>query len=251
MTLSDDLNFAEQGAGSEEGASQSIVAFGITFTPLIIGGIVGVLGIIGSVVMVLNLIMPALDNFNQQKAKNSDLESEITQKKIQASQLNKIQAELENAKQQQVQVLGLFADEKSIETLLLDINRLIEEVNTNSTPIYTRAKLEKYTPASEKPEIITDSSYGVLVNNKLKRLRFNIEIEGTFAETQTIMQKIERLTPLLIIKNYESKAIAFGTGFVKTVPKGISFIKTSCQLEALMPLTPEETASMAKTPPKK
>jgi type IV pilus assembly protein PilO len=251
MTLSDDLNFAEQGAGSEEEASQSIVAFGITFTPLIIGGILGVLGIISSVAMVVYLIMPALDTFHQQEAKNSDLESQITQKNIQAAQLNKAQAELEKVKQQQVQVLGLFANEKSIETLLLDINRLIEEVNTKNTPPDATAKLEKYTPASEKPEIITDSSYGVLVNNKLKRLRFNITIKGTFAETETIMQKIERLTPLLIIKNYESKLTAVGTGVNKKIPKGSSWIETSCQLEALMPLTPEETASMAKIPPKK
>ena len=193
MTLSDDLNFAEQGAGSEEGASQSIVAFGITFTPLIIGGILGVLGIIGSAAMVFNLIMPAWDNLNQQNTKNSDLESQITQKNIQASQLNKVQVEREKVEQQRKQVLALFADEKSIETLLLDINRLIEDVNTNSTPIYTRAKLEKYTPASEKPEIITDSSYGVLVNNKLKRLRFNITIKGTFAETETIRLRSRRV----------------------------------------------------------
>lgn len=82
MTLSDDLNFGEQG-GFDEATPASPVLFGIAFTPKIIGTIVGVIGLAGAGYILLNLLMPALESYQQQQAKSSELQGQVEQKKSQ------------------------------------------------------------------------------------------------------------------------------------------------------------------------
>jgi type IV pilus assembly protein PilO len=139
-----------------------------------------------------------------------------------------------------------------LHTLLIDTNRLVELRNTPVALSPVKAKLRRFIPVGDKPEIINDGSFGELVNNKLKRSTFNVEVVGTFEQTQSIMRNIELLQPLLIVKNYESKLdsspvieIRDSSGR-RTTLSGPRQISTSFQLQALMPLTAEEAANAAK-----
>jgi type IV pilus assembly protein PilO len=118
-----------------------------------------------------------------------------------------------------------------------------------------RAKLDKFVPVSQKPEPVTDGSLGLQVNDKLKRSSINAEITGTYEQTQSIIRNIERLQPLLIVKDYQSSlAPAEAISPLDKTPKpiGPAAIKTLFQLQVLMPLSPEEiAAAAAKAPPKK
>ncbi|MCX7596450.1 MAG: type II secretion system protein M [Fischerella sp.] len=246
MTLSEDLNFVEVGKLEEGGFSTYPVAFGITFTPKIIGILVGVLGFSGALYMLLNLVVPAWDTFQQQQAKQSELQGQIDQKKATIKQMDKVKQELADVKQQQTQVLGLFANEKTLDTLLLDLNRLVEAGNSKIPANAVRAKLRKFVPVSDKAEPITDGSLGPQLDGKLKRKSVNIEIIGTYEQTQSILRNIERLQPLLIVRDYQSTlapepAPEPGKTLVRIGPAPIS---TSFQLQALMPLTPEEIAAV-------
>ncbi|RUR72967.1 pilus assembly protein PilO [Chlorogloeopsis fritschii PCC 9212] len=252
MTLSEDLNFIDAGE-LDEGASGFPVVFGITFTPKIIGILVGVLGIAGALFMVMNLVMPAWESFQQQQSKQNDLQGQVEQKKSTIKQMDKVKQEQNEAKQQQIQLLSLFADEKTLDTLLIDLNRLIEAGNGKLAFNAVRAKLRKFTPAPNKPEPITDSSLGPGVNGKLKRSSITIDIVGTYEQTQSILRNIERLQPLLIVKDYQSSlapepAPEKGKPLSRIGPAPIS---TSFQLQALMPLNPDEVAAAAKAAAKK
>ncbi|NJL11025.1 MAG: pilus assembly protein PilO [Calothrix sp. SM1_7_51] len=241
MTFSDDLSFNEQ-SGEFESAPSYPVAFGITFTPKIIGILIGVAGIGVALYIILNMLMPAWDNFQQKETKRNDLQGQIDQKKASINQIGKVKQELADAKQQQIQVLSLFANEKTLNTLLLDLNRLVEAGNTQIASNGVRAKLRKFSP--------TDSSYGALVNNKLKRSITNIEINGTYEQTQAILRNIERLQPLLIVKDYKSVLQPPETPPPGVRPRlGPAAITSSFQLQALMPLSPEEIAANAAAPP--
>ncbi|MBF2009335.1 MAG: pilus assembly protein PilO [Chlorogloeopsis fritschii C42_A2020_084] len=252
MTLSEDLNFIEAGE-LEDGASGSPVIFGITLTPKIIGIVVGVLGIAGALFMVLNLAMPAWESFQQQQAKQTTLQTEVEQKKSTIKQMGKVKQEQAEAKQQQIQVLALFANEKTLDTLLIDLNRLIEAGNGKLPFDAVRAKLRKFTPAANKSEPITDNSLGAGVNGKLKRTSISIDIIGTYEQTQSILRNIERLQPLLIVKEYQSSLAPEPTPEKDKVVRriGPAPISTSFQLQALMPLNPEEIAAAAKAAAKK
>jgi type IV pilus assembly protein PilO len=195
-----------------------------------------------------NLVMPAWDTFQQQQAKIQDLEGQIQQKNDSIQQIGKVKEELAQAKQQQIQVLSLFANEKTLDTLLLDLNRLVESGNAQIPANAVKAKLKKFAPSGQKPEPITDGSLGPLVNGKLKRSTINIEIQGTYEQTQSIFRNIERLQPLLLVKDYQSTLAsepAFEPG--KSVRRiGPAPITTSFVLQALMPLNAEEVAAAAK-----
>jgi len=258
MTLSDELNFPDKGTEIQDSAPGTVL-FGVTLTPPIIGGIVGVLGVLGAGYMLLNMVMPAWDSYQQQQTKRDQLQTEVEQKKSQAQQVGKAEADLAKAKEQQKQVLALFADEKSLDTLLLDTSRLIDSSNGQAIGNAIKAKMKKFVPVSEKPEVVADSSFGAEVNNKLKRSTINVEIEGNFEQTQSIIRNIERLQPLLLVKNYDSKLSEPEMSGDKDNPVqiGMGKLTTTFVLEALMPLTAEEaTALAAKTaaanaPPKK
>jgi type IV pilus assembly protein PilO len=254
MTLSDDLNFAEQGGEFNSETPASPVVFGIAFTPKIIGILVGVVGLAAAGYIFLNLLMPALESYQQQQAKSSELQGQIDQKKANIKQIDKVKDELAQAKQQKIQVLGLFANEKSLDTLLLDMNRLIESGNTPTSINAVRAKLKKFVPVSQKPEPIIDGSLGLQVDGKLKRSIISAEITGTYEQTQSIIRNIERLQPLLIVKDYQSSLapVESRSPTDKTpVQVGPAAIDTSFQLQVLMPLSPEEIAAAAKNAPKK
>ena len=244
MTYSDDLNFSNQGTEIQDSGP---VVFGITLTPTIIGGVVGFLGVAGAGYMLFNMVIPAWDNYYQLQAKREQLQTEITQKKTQAQQIGKVEADLSTSKQQQKQVLALFANEKSLDTLLLDTSRLIDSSNSKAFGNAIRAKLKRFVPVSEKPVLIEDGSFGAEVNNKLKRSIVNVDIEGDFEQTQSIMRNIERLQPLLLVKNYDSKLTPPEMSDDKDNPVqiGIGKLTTTFTLEALMPLTSEESADLA------
>ncbi|MEH2348354.1 MAG: pilus assembly protein PilO [Nostoc sp.] len=255
MTLSDDLNFAEHGGDFNSETPAHPVVFGITFTPKIIGILVGVIGLAGAGYILLNLLMPALESYQQQQAKSSELQGQIEQKKANIKQIDKVKQELAQAKQQKVQVLGLFANEKSLDTLLLDLNRLIESGNTPTSVNAVRAKLKRFVPVSQKPEPITDGTLGLQVDGKLERSSINAEITGTYEQTQSIIRNIERLQPLLIVKDYQATLapVESRSPLDKTpVQVGPAAINTSFQLQVLMPLSAEEiAAAAAKAAPKK
>ncbi len=255
MTLSEDLNFVEQDGELEAASSAYPVIFGRTLTPQIIGIAVGVVGLLGAGYMLLNLILPAWDTYQQQQSKQNDLQGQIEQKKATIKQIDKVKAELTLSQQQQLQVLALFAKENTLDTLLLDMNRLVESGNAQLPASAVRGKLKKFVPVAGKPEVITDGSLGTQINGKLKRKSINMEIVGTYEQTQSILRNIERLQPLLIVKDYQSTLApepAAQSG--KVLPRvGPAAITTSFQLQALMPLSQEELAATAKaaTPPKK
>jgi type IV pilus assembly protein PilO len=247
MTVSEDFNFVEQGGDFEE--SGFPVVFGITFTPKITGIVVGVLGIAGAAYMLLNLVMPAWEKFQQQQNKVSEVQGQIDQKKASIQQIDKVKGELAAAKQQKIQVLGLFSDAKTLDTLLLDLNRVVESGNSQAGTRLVRSQLKNFTPVNQKPEIIKDTSYGPLVTGKLKQSTITMDIEGTFEQTQSILRNIERLQPLLIVKNYRST----GSNTVTEEMEKLGLIppptlNTSFQLQVLMPLSPEEFAA-ANQPP--
>ncbi|NJM68722.1 MAG: pilus assembly protein PilO [Scytonema sp. RU_4_4] len=245
MTLGDDFNFVEDTEFHTTFSSQPVV-FGITLTPKVSGIILGVLGIAGAAYIAMNFVFPLLDSIQQQETKQNELQQAIDQKKSYIKQIDKVQQEQALAKQQQLQVLALFANEKTLDTLLLDLNRLVESSNTQILKNAVRAKLKKYVP-SGKAEPITDGSFGSLVNGKLKRSSINIEILGTYEQTQSIFRNIERLQPLLIVRDYQSSLSPESVTqqdkvLVRRV--GPTLISTSFQLQALMPLSQEEIAAV-------
>ena len=269
MTVSEDFIPVED--GQFEATPTYPTVFGVTFTPVVSGAIIGALGLAGALYMLLNLVMPAWDKYKDLQSTRDQKQAQIEQKKANIARINKVRADLAQAKKQQEDVLALFANDRTLDTLLLDVNRVIEADNSklkqdelqefsllaqNSNSSLKgkdlRARLKKYEPvaATSTGDIVTDSSLGQAVNGKLKRKEVNVEFEGTFAQTQSILRNIERLQPLLLVKDYQSKldlSLFFFNPqgqITRTIP---SKIDTSFQLQALVPVSQDEAAKAAST----
>ena len=121
MTLSDEfISFEDDGGAAPTYPS----AFGITFTPPIIGILLAVAGLVGAAYLVVSLVMPALQRYQELTDSQNQKQALVEQKAASLQQKEQVQAQLVQAKQQNTQVLALFANEQTLDTLLLDLNRL-------------------------------------------------------------------------------------------------------------------------------
>jgi len=102
-------------------------------------------------------------------------------------------------------VLALFADEDSLETLLLDINERIKSANAGVTDEARLAVLSRFDVNQDASGIVQDGSLGPAVDGRLERLVYNLEMEGSYAQTQSILRSIERLQPLLVVEDFRTE----------------------------------------------
>ncbi|MGQ9869413.1 hypothetical protein [Leptodesmis sp.] len=267
-----------------EAAPDYPVVFGVRLTPRVSGILLALVGLLGAGALLYYLALPEWEQYQELKAKVDETEADIQQQEAIVRQIDTAKRDLETAKQQQQDVLTLFANESALDTLLLDLNRQIDARNADLArrkeqrlaqcppevkrnvrefedkygDLATKAELRRFEPNKDASGIIKDSSYGLQVNNKLKRQAVSVELVGNFDQTAAILQSIERLQPLLVIRQLtsslddKSKNVTFfpGSGnFVRLSacqpePK----ITTKFQLEALLPLPPEEAAQAAPPP---
>jgi type IV pilus assembly protein PilO len=237
MTLSEEFITYED--RDEVAAPNYPTAFGVTFTPTISGIALAVAGLAASVYLFLNLVSPALQRNQELRGSENQKQSLVAQKATALQQMQQVETESARAKQQKAEVLSVFANEQTLDTLLIDLNRLIQSANSQQR---TTAKLRKFVPANQTAEVISDSSLGAEVNGKLKRRAVNIEFVGTFEQTQAILRNIERLQPLLIVKDYQSTMAAETTDDKDKPVGGPPIITTSFQLQALIPASPTEAS---------
>jgi type IV pilus assembly protein PilO len=241
MTFSDD--FITVGEGQElQGADNSPSLFGIKLTPQISGILIAVALLALAAYLANSYVMPLWQKYGELTADRDLKQSQVTQKQANIQQSKELQKDLATARKNQTEILSLFANEKTLDTLLLDINRLVD--SGNSTAGGTVSKLQKFEPVNQSAEIINDGSFGSEVNGKLKRRIINISLAGNYEQTQSIFRNMERLQPLLIVNEYTSTLqqdpVDPTTG--RLPPASIN---TAFKLQALIPATPEEAAAAA------
>jgi len=223
------------------------VLFGLRLTPTVSGILIALLGSAVAVWLLLNPVRQAWQT-------NQQIRTEIEQKREQLrdqaeiqAQIDQAQADLAEAEALRADVLALFADEESLDTLLIDVNARVLGADGLAG---TDARLERFelvpqeaTTPGQDPELITDGSFGDALNNRLKRRVYNVEIQGSFGQTQSIIRNIERLRPLLVIQNLETRPAEPSAVLVApdgTVTQTLTSLTTTFQLVALYPADEDE-----------
>ena len=220
-------------------------AFGITFTPIVGGAVFAVIGLIGAAYLFANTVLPTFQTNQELQAKIDETEIQIQQRQGSQQKINDAQQKLDLAKLQQQEVLALFAKEKTLDTLLIDINGFINA---------RQGKLQRFEPEKLDPigSVIKDGSLGANLNNKVKRQGATVDIEGSFDQIQSILRSIERLEQLLLIRDFKAeldkstqKVKVDVQGRVISQENSPANLKTTFKVNAIIPLTPEETAASA------
>ncbi|MEO1395389.1 MAG: hypothetical protein AAFV90_21005 [Cyanobacteria bacterium J06634_5] len=243
------------------------VVFGVELSPQIIGALIAVVGIAGAGYLFVKMVKPVAE---QNTALRTDITTKTGQLQSQKQQLEdiaKIEAALEVAMQRRRNVYSLFANEKTMDTLLLDINQRIETSNASLSgvraqvfdrgipPILVEAQLETFNPGDKG--VVSDGSLGENINGKIKRESYSIKFTGDYTQTQTILRNLERLEPLLLIRDFNvtsgqpvPETVIGASGQVVVQPKVP--INTSFEIDALMPTAdadvPPEIAPPAEAP---
>lgn len=244
------------GEGQEETPNYP-TAFGITFTPRVAGVLFGVLGLLGAVYLALNVLQPTWQRNQELQSSVQDKKAQIQQQQEIQRQIKEKQAQLEQAQQRNKQVLNLFASEKTQDTLLLNLNSFVKARNGTLTK-FQPVQGQQGQQDQGGSGVVNDSSLGPEVNGKLKRQVYNVQFDGSFDQVQSILRSFERLQSLLLVRdlkaelsdqlgllinttNGQSTPAVFKKESNKVVPGGKPTITTTFKLEALSPVTEEDT----------
>lgn len=245
--------------GQEE-APNYPTAFGITFTPRVSGIVFGLLGLAAAAYLLVNVVQPAWQQNQDLRQQKEQKQSQLVNREAIQKQIKQKQQELVQAKQKNQQVLSLFSNEKSLDTLLLDLNSIVKTSN---------GAITSFTPEPGAGQVINDGSLGSQVNGKLKRKSFSVQMQGSFNEVLSIVRRFELLQSLLIFKDFKTELLdqqgvvidpqtgksvpaVFKSENQKVVPGGRPDLKASFKLDALVPVTeqPAKPAAPAAQPAK-
>ena len=232
MTFADDFASEDQ---SMEGDYPS--AFGITFTPTIMGVAIAVAGIALAAYGFINSVKPAQEKYAQASAKKQELQIQLDKARTGDLQLKlaQLQSDLAQKKVLKSRVTSMFTSEKDLETMLIDVDSFISG---------NQARLINYQPDSNI-STISDASLGSEVQGKLKRKGISLTISGTFTETKQILQDLERLQPLLMIQSIsstvdENPTAIFASNNTEIVPRKQAELTTKIKLDAILPSSQAE-----------
>ena len=249
MTYSSDLIESDLATNTSFIAAPAYPSiFGITFSPIVSGACLAVLGAGISGYLFMSQLQPQLDKNQELATKLAETQQQIDIRKDNAKQIAIAERDLDRANAQKQVVIGLFSNDKKLDTLLLDLNKLVN---------IRQGELQLFKPettaddlGSSGAAIVKDSTLGTALNNKLKRKSISIVVRGNFEQVQSILRTIERLDQLLIVKDFKA-TVGLPQMFVdrqgKIIPQPPQPIETSFKIQALIPLTAAEIA--AATPP--
>ena len=239
MTFADDFATEEQ---SLEGDYPS--AFGITFTPMIMGVAIAVAGVALAGYAFINYVKPAQEKLTQASVKKQELQGQLDKIKTGDLQLKlaQLEADLAASKVLKSRVLSMFTSQEDLETLLIDINSFVAA---------NEADLIQYQPDSNI-STVDDASLGESVQGKLKRKGISLTIEGTFTETKQILRDLERLQPLLMIQSISSTVVEKPTAILTSNNTEITSqkqaeLKTQIKLDAILPSSQTELEQAKQT----
>ncbi|MEL6441466.1 MAG: type II and III secretion system protein [Cyanobacteria bacterium J06621_8] len=230
------MTFADDFASDEQLIEPDYPSvFGITFTPMVLGIVIGVAGISLAAYGFIKFVQPTQAEYQKTITQKQELETQLNSIKTGDLQLKlaEAQADLAEKKVLKSRVLSMFTSEDDLETLLIDLNSFIA---TN------QGDLTQYQPDSNV-STISDASFGTAVQGKLKRKGISLTFEGTFNETKQILQDLERLQPLLMVQSISSGVMEEPTAILTSnqiVQQKQSELRTQIKLDAILPLSQAE-----------
>lgn len=238
MTFNDE--FIPGGAAEETSSYPS--AFGITFTPPIIGGMVAVMGLLGTVYIALNFIQPAFEEYNKKQNELTAKIQEVENLKKTVQNIEKLQVDLVKAESQRKEVLSLFSTAQNLDTLLLDVNNSVKE---------RRAELKTFQPIIVPPTGQTAQQQAQTASDPFQRQTFTIALDSNFEQMQAILRNIERLQVLTVVREFNTTVtkdpkIVINQGQASV--SGVPTLTTTFKLETIIPKTSSPTPVATPSP---
>lgn len=272
MTFTDDFIPVEDDTLSQP---EYPTAFGIQLSPKVQGIGLAVLGIGGAIFLFTRIVSPVQTEIAEINLRIEEKESTLANQAASLRRIEEVQAELDRVLTQREGIYSLLGDSNSFDTLLLDTNQQIKKSNASiaaaiaggfsqaqaanlsavglsqqqvdrisqefaEDPFVQRlaftSELFTFNPVG-LPSLVGDE-YGPELNGKLERQLVNVSFQGLFNQTQNVLFNLERLEPLLIIRDFDqSFAPLPGDTTEEDFNRlGIRLLQTNFTMEVLVPV---------------
>jgi len=183
---------ANVGADFEENTS-GVVLFGQTISPRTIGIAIGVIGIAAAGYMFVSFVQPLWTTIDSTKSGIETKRTSITAKEATIKQKGDLQAKVATAKERREAVFSLLPSSDTMDTLLIDLNKLIKSSNVSPVQL-TGNLLESFSPSPRSP-IVPDGQYRSQV--------LNIQFASSYSDLISILRSIESLRTLVVVQNLQ------------------------------------------------
>ena len=243
-------------SGIENGAG-GLTLFGFTFTSKILGILIGVGGVALAAYVATTYVSPIWDSVQTGQKNIDDKTTNVTTLKGQVASKSNIAQKIEEANQQNKFVLSLLPNVDNIDTLIRDIQEQIPKTIVIALPPDFSYELAG-TLRNFQPSI-------PVIGTQYDTYSFTIGFDGKFEDVLNTIQKIERLRPLLVVKDLKLTKKPLPTAtfkFSRPIAAGKEkeildilppLIGADFTLQAFVPKTEADLkkAAAAATPPKK
>ncbi|PSR16394.1 hypothetical protein C8255_18095, partial [filamentous cyanobacterium CCP3] len=271
MTATGDFLPGEDNQGLEQVGPTYPTAFGVELTPKVQAIGLAVLGLMGAFALWNFVVQPVRDQKVALEAEVAQKQAQVDQQRASLQDRAALQAQLNTALEQRVGIYSLLGDQQTVDTLLLDINQQIQNSNAaiadvlradparldnaqlaalglnreqiqrvrTTFPGDTQLQRQLYTSEllrfNPSPPVILEDGSAEL-NGKLERYTVDVSMQALFPQTLSIMRNIERLEPLIIIRDLQQSIAPPPEGATEEQLLGISrLLLTDFTLEVLVP----------------
>ncbi|MGF1519292.1 MAG: hypothetical protein ACFCVB_16045 [Nodosilinea sp.] len=273
MTASGDFLPVDDNQGLGEVAPTYPVVFGVELTPKIQGIALAILGLIGAYALYNFVVQPVQEQKTLLETEVAQKEDQVTQQRARLQNRAELQAELESVLDQRVGVYSLLGSAQTLDTLLLDINQQIQNSNAAIADVLradttqldnaqlaalgltreqiARVKAEFAGELQVQNQLFTSellrfnpSPSSLVVEGvapelvgRLERVTVDVSMQALFPQTLSIMRNIERLEPLIIIRDMQQSIAPPPAGASEEQLLGVSrLLLTDYTLEVLVPV---------------
>ncbi|OIP78602.1 MAG: hypothetical protein AUK48_01340 [Oscillatoriales cyanobacterium CG2_30_44_21] len=244
-------------SGLEDGSAGGITLFGVTLTSKILGILIGVGGIGLAGYAAATYVLPILEQVQTGQANIETKRSGVSGLRGQIESKGNVLEKIEAAKQKNNFVLTLLPSVDNVDTLIRDIQEQIPKTIVIALPPDFSYELAGTLRNFQPLPPVKGDQYDTYT--------FNVGFDGKFEDVLGTIQKIERLKPLLIVKDLKlTKKVLPTTSFKFSRPIAAGkekeildslppLIGADFTLQAFVPKSEEElkaAAAAAATPPK-
>lgn len=238
-------------------------AFGIEFTPQVQGIGIAVLGVVAAGVLFNYVVQPERERNQELRTAVQERETQLVNQQATLANIEEIRAELDEAVQQRREIYSLFGNERTLDTLLIDLNQQIEAGNADLNTLLSNAgasgaqisrirqeiedlapleawysaALSQFNPNQSGSGVIDAERYGPELAGNFELQVVNVNLSGLFQQTQAIVRNIERLEPLIVMRDFNQGPASVRSGVPEELVRGLSRpVTTTFTLEVLVPI---------------
>lgn len=183
---------ANIGAEFDENAG-GVVLFGQTLSARTLGIALGVIGIAAAGYMFVSFVQPLWTTIDTTKAGIDAKGKSIAEKDSQIKQKADLPQKAILAKERETTVLSLLPSADTMDTLLIDLNKLIKPSNISPAQL-SGELLESFSP-TPPTAIVPEGQY--------RTQTVNIQFSSSYGDLITILRSIESLRTLVVVQNLQ------------------------------------------------